>query len=52
MRLIAPSFTFPTAMFGLVLGATSGGVGYGAPQRADGITTYNLIMQPNGAVSV
>ena len=35
--------------YGLVLGATSGGVGYIAAQRADGTgTTYNLIMQPNG----
>ena len=35
--------------YGLVLGATSGGAGYIAAQRADGTsTTYNLIMQPNG----
>ena len=35
--------------YGLVLGATSGGAGYIAAQRADGVsTTYNLIMQPNG----
>ena len=35
--------------YGLVLGATSGGVGYISAQRADGTaTTYNLVLQPNG----
>ena len=36
--------------YGLVLGATSGGVGYISAQRADGTaTTYNLVLQPNGS---
>ena len=35
--------------YGLVVGATSGGVGYISAQRADGTaTTYNLALQPNG----
>ena len=35
--------------YGLVLGATSGGLGYLQAQRADGTaTTYDLAIQPNG----
>ena len=35
--------------YGLVVGATSGGLGYIQAQRADGTaTTYNLAIQPNG----
>ena len=35
--------------YGLIAGATSGGVGYLQAQRADGVaTTYNLAIQPNG----